>query len=140
MIPDIEASATTADAHGARHRWRGRDLAFFALSFLFLFIAAAGLRTATMDVLTGPMAEVLAALALTLIVEVALLSATFFLVEYVYGLSYREEMRISLAYRVSHRSLIVLAGGLAAAVVLVSAVVSTLIPSLLASRRRSSNC
>jgi membrane protease YdiL (CAAX protease family) len=76
------------------------------------------------------MVEVVTALGLTFAVEAALLSAACVLVQRVYGLSFYEEMRISLDYKIGSPSLVVLGMALALSVVLVSAMVARFVPGL----------
>jgi len=132
MINDIpsERRVPPPGDSARTHRWRSRDLAFFGAMFLVLAVLAAVVQTIVQTFFQGPIVEVLVVLALTLLVEAMLLGATFFLVRYVYNLSYRREMRISRDYRVRNRSLVVLGASLAVSVIVVSALVSTLLPNL----------
>jgi len=123
MNPDVSGSRPL-------HRWKGRDLAFFGGAFLFLFVAAVFVRSLILALIGGPMVEVVTALGLTFAVEAALLSAACVLVQRVYGLSFYEEMRISLDYKIGSPSLVVLGMALALSVVLVSAMVARFVPGL----------
>jgi membrane protease YdiL (CAAX protease family) len=120
-----------ADEVAYTHRWKGRDLAFFGGIFFFLLVIASVVQSIAAPYLQGPTAEVLFALLVSLAVEVALLASTWFLIRWVYGLSFVNEMRLSRDYRISHRSLVFIGLGLGLSVILVTAVISTLYPSLL---------
>jgi hypothetical protein len=113
------------------HRWRSRDLAFFGAAFILLVAAAAILQAVAQIFIGEATGGVLFLLALTALVEGGLVFATLVLVRNIYGLSYREEMRISRDYRISNRTLVVLGMGLALSVILVSALVAELLPNLL---------
>jgi len=132
MIPNISAARESADdgSPPVLHRWRGRDLAFFAGIFVIMVVISAVVEIVAQSFVEGPTAGVIIVLALTFFVEISLLYSTFFLVRNVYGLSYLKEMRISRNYRIANRSLVVLGAGLALTVIVVSGLVSTLLPGL----------
>ena len=129
MNPDISALEELVDR--PHHRWRGRDLAFFGGMFLILVVVAALIQEIIRSFIQTPFAEVVTVLVLTLFVEATLLTGTYVLVHKVYGLSWRNEMRISFHYDIGNRSLVFLGIALALSVVLVSALMTTLFPDLI---------
>lgn len=134
MNPD--ASTLQELAEVPHHRWRGRDLAFFGGMFLILVVVATLLQMIVLSFFQDDhplvdLIEVITVLGLTFMVEATLLAATYFLVHHVYGLSWRNEMRISFRYDVNNRTLIVLGTALALSVILVSALMTTLVSDLI---------
>jgi CAAX protease family protein len=129
MNPEVSTIQELVDSH--YHRWRGRDLAFFGGMFLVLVVIAAVIQEIIRSFIQTPMAEVVSVLVLTFLVEATLLTATYFLVHNIYGLSWRNEMRISFRYNISNRSLLVMGIGLALSVILVSALMTTVFPDLI---------
>lgn len=132
MIPDPSGRQRVVLEEGdiRRHRWRVRDLGFFSAATLLLLIAAGTIVQMLTPAEAGATGEVVTVLVLTFLLGLALVGCTYFLVRGVYGLSYREEMRISLAYGIGNRSLVMLGLGLALCVLLVSALVAAVFPDL----------
>lgn len=130
--PRMEEDASVTDgARAAAHRWRSRDLLFFAALFIVAVVVAGLLQTVASLFVGGGTAELLMVIVLTVLVEGSLVYGTVYLTRDVYNLSYRKEMGLTRNYRIANRMLVVLGGGLAGAVILVSAIVSTWFPGLL---------
>lgn len=125
----VAPAAGGAPAPG--HRWRSRDLLFFAALFIVSIVVAGVLQAVASLFVEGGTGELLLVIGLTVLVEGSLVFGTVYLVKDVYNLSYREEMGLTRDYRIPNRLLLVLGGGLAAAVILVSAIVTTWFPGLL---------
>ena len=101
-------------------RWRARDIVYFSGLFIALNLVTPGLvRQLPFG---GESAEAFQALIGTVCVELILVGFVFVLSRFVYGLSFREEMRWSRDYSVSNGTLIVLGMGLAFFVMVVSSV------------------
>jgi membrane protease YdiL (CAAX protease family) len=129
--PLFDGDSRSGDLSPPAHRWRSRDLLFFAAMFIVAIVVAAILQAVAGFFALGGTAELILIICLTILVEGSLVACTVFLVRDVYKLSYRTEMGLTRNYRIQNRSLVVLGAGLAGAVILVSAVVSTWFPGLL---------
>lgn len=97
------------DSEGAEHRWRARDISYFVITFIVLFVAAALLLPAA----TSGNPDALSALGATLFIQGGLVLMVYVLTRHVYRLNLRDEFRWSTAYGKSNGSLVVIGMGLA---------------------------
>lgn len=114
-VPTSRLSSTAA----APHRWRGRDITFFALAFIALNLTVPTLVSGLP--LDFASADAVRALIATFAVQLALIALIVVLVRMVYGLELAEEMRWSVGYDVRNSSLFLLGMTLAFSVMIVSA-------------------
>ena len=101
-------------------KWRGRDMVYFGCAFIALNIFAPGLVNQLP--FRGESADAFRALVGTMVVELTLIGLIYALARYGHGLSFMEEMRWSLDYKVRNGTLLTLGMGLAFSVMIVSTV------------------
>lgn len=98
------------------HRWRGRDISFFAFAFIALNLVVPGF--VSLLPVQGESAEAIRVLIGTLAVQLIVIALIIVLVRNVYGLSFAEEIRWSRNYTIRNRALVVMGMALAFAVMI----------------------
>ncbi len=99
------------------HRWRARDLSYFAIAFIVLLVVAIVLLPAT----ASETPDALSALGATLFIQGGLVLMVCVLTRYVYHLDVRSEFRWNTAYTKSNGSLVATGMGLAFTVMVAAA-------------------
>jgi membrane protease YdiL (CAAX protease family) len=110
----------TPDSEGAEvraHQWRARDLAYFVITFIVLFVAVIVLFPSA----ASETPDAFSALGATLFIQAGLVLMVYVLTRYVYGRNVRAELGWNTAYTRSNGSLVVIGMGLAFTVMVAAA-------------------